>query len=69
MEKLSHYYLSISRKKGSKQQKEIIDELAILLSVLARLWRKVIRFTLTRNCYKLEERVSFLITTKLQLIS
>ena len=37
MEKLSHYYLSISRKKGSKQQKEIIDELAILLSVLARL--------------------------------
>lgn len=34
MEKLSHYYLSISRKKGPKQQKEIIDELAILLSVI-----------------------------------
>lgn len=69
MAKLSHYYLSISRKKGSKQQKEIIDELAILLSVLARLRRKVIGFTLTRNCYKLEERVSFLIRLNFSLLA
>lgn len=34
MEKLSQYYLSLSRKKGSKQPKEIIDELAILLSAI-----------------------------------
>ena len=27
MEKLSHYYLPISRNKGTKRQKEIIDEL------------------------------------------